>query len=148
MRESTKKEEEPCSSPRTGDGKESMIGDREREQKGSDISDVGETREVLPAEDERRVTSSKVFRMTTLGSSVGSVSVLTTLTGLLVTEYTDSVTVDLGFSASSAYSGNKLKLSGTMITWYVPGVVVSAFLSRSSSEVNSEKAGRASPREK
>lgn len=148
MRESTKKEEEPCSSPRTGDGKESMIGDREREQKGSEISDVGETREVLPVEDERRVTSSKVFRMTTLGSSVGSVSVLTTLTGLLVTEYTDSVTVDLGFSASSAYSGSELKLSGTMITWYVPGVVVSAFLSRSSSDVNSEKAGRASPREK
>jgi hypothetical protein len=41
-----------------------MMGDREREQKGSEISDVGETREVLPVEDERRVTSSKVFRMT------------------------------------------------------------------------------------
>lgn len=64
MRESTANDEEPCSSPRTGDGKESMMGDREREQKGSEISDVGETREVLPVEDECRVTSSKVFRMT------------------------------------------------------------------------------------
>jgi hypothetical protein len=109
---------------------------------------VGDTREFLPVEDERRVTSSKVFSMTTVGSSVRSFSVLITLTGLLVTEYTDSVTVDLCFSASSVYSGNELKLSGTMITWYVPGVVVSAFLSRSSSQVNSEKAGRASPREK
>jgi hypothetical protein len=125
-----------------------MIGDREREQKGSEISEVGDTCEVLPAEGERRVTSSNVFRMTTLGSSVGSVSVLITLTGLPATEYTDSVTVALGFSASSAYSGSELKMSGTMITWYVPGVVASAFLSRSSSEVNSENAGRASPREK
>jgi hypothetical protein len=125
-----------------------MIGDREREQKGSEISDVGDTLEVLPVEDERRVTSSKVFNMTTLGSSVGSFSVLITLTGLLVTEYTDSVKVALCFSASSAYSGNELKLSGTIITWYVPGVVISAFRSRSSSQVNSEKAGRASPREK
>lgn len=148
MRESTRNEDEPCSSPRTGDGKESIMGDKEREQKGSEISDVGESREVRPVEEERRVTSSKVFNMTTLGSSVKSFSVLITLIGLLATEYTDSVTVDLGFSASSAYSGNELKLPGTMITWYVPGVVVSAFLSRSSSQVNSEKAGRASPREK
>lgn len=65
-----------------------------------------------------------------------------------MTEYTVSVTVEVGFSASSAYSGSELKLSGTMITWYVPGVQVSAFLSRSSSEVNNEKAGSASPREK
>jgi hypothetical protein len=93
------------------------MGDREREQKGSEISDVGDTREVLPVEDERRVTSSKVFKMTTLGSSVASVSGLMTLTGLLVTEYTDSVTVDLDLSASSTYSGSELKLSGTIITW-------------------------------
>lgn len=148
MRESTANDDEPCSSQTAGDGKESMMGDRERAQKGSEISDVGETREVLPVEDERRVTSSKVFRMTVLGSSLASFSVLITLTGLFVTEYTVSVTVELGFSASSAYSGSELKLSGTMITWYVPGVEISAFLSRSSSEVNNEKAGSASPREK
>lgn len=148
MRESTANDDEPCCSPRTGDGKESMMGDREREQKGSEISDVGETREVLPVEDERRVTSSKVFRMTVLGSSLASFSILITLTGLFVTEYTVSVTFELGFSASSAYSGSELKLSGTMITWYVPGMEISAFLSRSSSEVNNENAGSASPREK
>jgi hypothetical protein len=148
MRESTANDDEPCSSPTGGDGKESMMGDRERAQKGSEISDVGETCEVLPVEDERRVTSSKVFRMTVLGSSLASFSVLIALTGLFVTEYTVSVTVELGFSGSSAYSGSELKLSGTMITWYVPGVEISAFLSRSSSEVNNEKAGSASPREK
>lgn len=93
-----------------------MIGDRESEQKGSEISDVGDTRDVLPVDEERLVTSSNVFKMTTLGSSLVSFSVLMTLTGLLITEYTDSVTVDLALSASSVYSGSELKLSGTITT--------------------------------
>lgn len=57
------------SSAMAGDGRGSREGDSERAQKGSEISDVGEILETRP-EGDRRPTSSNVFKMTTLGSSV------------------------------------------------------------------------------
>jgi hypothetical protein len=129
-----------------GEGREARMGSKEREPKGSAISDVGETLGVRPLEEDRRVTSSKVFKITTLGSVPASLSALDLLVGLLVTEPLAS---DLDFSeASSTYSGRVEKLSGITTTWYVPGLEASAFLSRSSSDVRREKAGSASLEEK
>jgi hypothetical protein len=123
------------------------MGDKERAQKGSEISEVGETLDVLPAEGERRATSSNVFRMTTLGSWVLLFDMCPV--GLLATELPISVLVTIGFSIrSSAYSGSVEKLSGITTTWYVPGLEASAFLSRSSSEVSRAKGGRESLGEK
>lgn len=127
------------------------FGERDRLQKGSEISDVGEILVIFPLDGERRVASSKVLKMTTLGSSPLTLeSPLVALVGLLATELLHSlVGFDLVFSsASSAYSGREAKLSGVMTTWYVPGLNASAFFSRSSSEVRREKGGRESPGEK
>jgi len=122
------------------------MGSKEREPKGSAISDDGEALGVRPLEDDRRVTSSKVFKITTLGSVPATLSALGLLMGPLATEPLAS---DLDLSdASSTYSGRVEKLSGTTTTWYVPGLEVSAFLSRSSSDVRREKAGSASAEEK
>jgi hypothetical protein len=122
------------------------MGSKESEPKGSAISDVGETRGVRPFEAERRVASSKVFKITTLGSVPISLSALDLLVGLLTTEPLAS---DLDLSdASSTYSGRVEKLSGIATTWYVPGLEASAFLSRSSSDVRRQKAGSASREEK
>lgn len=124
------------------------MGEREREQKGSEISDVGETRDVRPADEERLATSSKVLRITVLGSSPALPSKFD-LVGLFVAEELESrALLGLTLSNSSAYSGNAEKLSGTTITWYVPGLEASALRSRSSSEVSREKAGRGSDAEK
>lgn len=64
----------------------------------------------------RLAASSKVLRMTTFGSSVRSLSLLVVLMGLVAAEYEGSP-ADFESSISSAYSGNELKLSGTMTTW-------------------------------
>jgi hypothetical protein len=126
------------------------MGDSDRAQNGSEISEVGEIRDILPL-GERRVTSSKVFKITTLGSLPRALhSLLAALVGLLATELLQSLeALDLDFSfGSSAYSGSDEKLSGVITTWYVPGVKASAFFSRSSSDVSREKGGSESPREK
>jgi hypothetical protein len=121
------------------------FGERDKLQKGSEISDVGEIPKVFPLDGERRVTSSNVFNITTLGSSP-----LAALAGLLAAELLRSlVELDLAFSiASSAYSGSEEKLSGVITTRYVPGLTPSAFFSLSSSEVSREKGGRESLEEK
>lgn len=127
-----------------------MIGDSDRAQNGSEISEVGEILDSLPL-GERRVTSSKAFKITTLGSSPRTLhSLLAALVGLLATELLQSLeALDLDFSfGSSAYSGSDEKLSGVITTWYVPGLKASAFFSRSSSDVSREKGGNESPREK
>lgn len=126
------------------------FGERDRLQKGSEISDVGEILEILPFDGERLVASSKVFKITTLGSPPLTLeSPLAALVGLLATELLRSLGFDLNFSiASSAYSGSEEKLSGVMTTWYVPGLKASAFFSRSSSEVSRAKGGSESPDEK
>lgn len=113
------------------------FGESDRLQKGSEISEVGEIFKVFPLNGERRVPSSKVFKMTTLGSS-SLTSPLAVLVGLLAAELLHSlVGFDLARSiASSAYSGSAEKLSGVITTWYVPGLKASAFFSRSSSEVS------------
>lgn len=102
----------------TGEGRESRIGESESEQKGSEISDVGETRGILPVDEDRRVVSSNIFRTTTLGSSLGIASDLMPLIGLVATELTDSGTpFDRDRSPSSEYSGKPEKLSGVTTTW-------------------------------
>jgi hypothetical protein len=122
------------------------FGERDKLQKGSEISEVGEIL-IFPVDGERRVASSKVFKITTLGSS-STQSGLAVIVGLLVA-LLHSLGFDLGFSiVSSAYSGREEKLSGVITTWYVPGLNASAFFSRSSSEVSMEKGGSESPREK
>lgn len=131
-----------------GEGRAGNIGDSDRLQNGSEISEVGENLEILPFDGERRVVSSKVFRITTFGSSLTLHSLRATDVGLVAAELLHSLAdFDLNLS-SSAYSGNEEKLSGVITTWYVPGLKASAFLSRSSSEVRVEKGGRESPREK
>jgi hypothetical protein len=135
----------------SGEGRDVKIGDKDRLQNGSEISEVGENLDSLPFDGERRVTSSKVFKMTTLGSSPLTLHSLRTAdVGLFAAELLHSLAgLDLDFSnASSAYSGSAEKLSGVITTWYVPGLKASAFLSLSSSEVSREKGGRESPREK
>lgn len=90
------------------------MGDKEREQNGSEISNVGEILDVRPVDEDHRATSSNVFKITTLGSLPASLSVLISRVGLLVTELLGS---DLGLSAaSSAYSGSAEKLSGITTT--------------------------------
>lgn len=97
-----------------GGGRVARIGSKERDPKGSAISDVGDTRGVRPLEDDRRVTSSKVFKITTLGSVPTSLSALDLLMGLLTTELLAS---DLDRSdISSTYSGRAEKLSGITTT--------------------------------
>lgn len=116
---------------------------------------MGETRETLPMDDERRVASSNVFKITKLGSSFDTFAPLSPLRlrlmGLMSADRWNSPE-DLGFVLSvlsSAYSGRVEKLSGTTTTWYVPGLVASAFLSRSSSVVSSAKGGsESSPKQK
>jgi hypothetical protein len=126
------------------------FGERDKLQKGSEISDVGEILKVFPLDGERRVASSKVFKITTLESSPPLQSPLATLVGLLAAELLRSlVELDLAFSiVSSAYSGSEEKLSGVITTRYVPGLTPSAFFSLSSSEVSREKGGRESLEEK
>lgn len=108
---------------------------------------MGEILEARPAEGERRLASSNVFKITTLGS-LEEATDLYPLIGLLAAELNSSVLVTVAFSPSSEYSGSVEKLSGTTTTWYVPGLEASAFFSRSSSEVSSANAGRGSRGEK
>lgn len=100
-----------------GEGIEGKMGERDRLQNGSEISEVGENLNSLPFDGERRVASSKVFRMTTFGSSLALHSLRTIDVGLLAAELLHSLAgLDLDFS-SSAYSGRDEKLSGVMTTW-------------------------------
>lgn len=65
------------------------MGDKEREQKGSEISDVGETLDVRPVDEERRATSSNFLKITVLWSSPALGSKFD-LVGLFVVEALDS----------------------------------------------------------
>lgn len=109
---------------------------------------LGDGLDALQWEDGRRVLSSNLARITTLGSSVSILfsrsSPLLPLTMELVTEPPRSRTLEPSIE-SSAYSGRPEKLSGLTMTWYVPGLYASAFRSRSSSEVNDAKGGSESP---
>lgn len=69
-----------------GEGSGGNMGDRDRLQNGSEISEVGENFESLPCDGERLLESSKVFRMITFGSSCVLHSLLPADVGLFAAE--------------------------------------------------------------
>lgn len=91
--------------------------------------------------------SSKRSKTTTLGSDGVDFLLLVGLDNVLAScRSLGWFLVDIRLPELAAYSGRSAKLLGVTMTLYVPGVVVSALRSRSSSFVSVAKAGKLSSR--